>query len=75
MCRALHAEQNAFLQAARHGVSLEGSTVYITTQPCSICAKMIINVGVKEICIAGNYPDEFAVKFLNEGKIKIVVVE
>ena len=73
LCRALHAEQNAFLQAARHGVSLEGSTLYITTQPCSICAKMIINVGVKKIIIEGDYPDEFALKFLEEAGIEMVV--
>lgn len=75
LCRALHAEQNAFLQAARHGVSLDGATLYVTTQPCSICAKMIINVGIKHVYIEGDYPDELAVEFLNEGKVKITVVK
>ena len=74
LCRALHAEQNAFLQAARHGVSLDGSTLYITIQPCSICAKMIINVGIKKVVIEGSYPDEFALKFLNEAGVEIVAV-
>ena len=74
LCRALHAEQNAFLQAARHGVSLDGATLYITIQPCSICAKMIINVGIKKVIIEGNYPDEFALKFLNEAGVEVVVV-
>lgn len=74
LCRALHAEQNAFLQAARHGVSLDGSTLYITTQPCSICAKMIINVGITKIIIEGNYPDEFGLKFLQEAGVELVIL-
>ncbi|MFH1665499.1 MAG: cytidine/deoxycytidylate deaminase family protein [Candidatus Omnitrophota bacterium] len=74
LCRALHAEQNAFLQAARHGVSLDGATLYSTTQPCSICAKMIINAGIKKIVIAGEYPDAFARQFLKEADIKTVVM-
>lgn len=73
LCRALHAEQNAFLQAARHGVSLTGATLYVTTQPCSICAKMIINVGIRKLIIEGDYPDEAALTFLNEAGIKMEV--
>ncbi|MGB2629733.1 MAG: cytidine/deoxycytidylate deaminase family protein [Candidatus Omnitrophota bacterium] len=75
LCRALHAEQNAFLQAARHGISLGGGTLYITTQPCSICAKMIINVGIKKVVIKGAYPDEMALEFLDEGGVELVVVK
>lgn len=75
LCRALHAEQNAFLQAARHGVGLEDAVLYITTQPCSICAKMIINVGIKKIVIQGDYPDEFALKFLEEAGVKVGLVK
>jgi len=75
LCRALHAEQNAFLQAAKHGVSLAGSTLYITVQPCSICAKMIINAGIRNIVVEGEYPDEFAREFLKEAGIKITVVK
>ncbi len=75
LCRALHAEQNAFLQAARHGVSLDGATLYSTIQPCSICAKMLINVGIKKVVIEGNYPDEFALKFLNEAGIEVIAVK
>jgi dCMP deaminase len=71
LCRALHAEQNAFLQAAKHGVSLNGATLYVTTQPCSICAKMIINVGIKKVIIQGEYPDEFAMGFLTEAGIEV----
>lgn len=73
LCRALHAEQNAFLQAARHGVSLSGATLYITTQPCSICAKMIINVGISKIVIKGTYPDQFAMDLLSAAGVEVVV--
>ncbi len=75
ICRALHAEQNAFLQAARHGVNLKGGTLYITIQPCSICAKMIINVGIKKVVVEGEYPDEFALNFLKEANIELVVMK
>lgn len=71
LCRGLHAEQNAFLQAALHGTSLKDSTIYSTTQPCIICAKMIINAGIKEVVIKGDYPDKMAKEFLNEAKIRV----
>jgi len=74
LCRGLHAEQNAFLQAALHGVSVEGAKIYATTQPCIICAKMLINAGIKEIVIAGHYPDKMARDFLKEAKIKTRVL-
>lgn len=75
LCRALHAEQNAFLQAARHGTSVANATLYITNQPCSICAKMIINAGIEKVLIEGEYPDEFARKFLADAGIELVVVK
>jgi dCMP deaminase len=71
LCRGLHAEQNALLQAALYGISLRGSTLYITNQPCIICAKMIINTGIKEVAVTGNYPDKMARKFLDEAGIKV----
>jgi len=74
LCRGLHAEQNAFLQAALHGTSLKDSALYSTTQPCIICAKMIINAGIKEIVIKGDYPDKMAKDFLKQAGIKITVV-
>ena len=55
LCRGLHAEQNALLQAALHGISLKGATLYCTNQPCIICAKMLINAGIKEIVIGDGY--------------------
>jgi dCMP deaminase len=77
LCRGLHAEQNVILQAALHGTSTRGSSLYITHQPCVICAKMLINAGIKEIIICGIYPDELAAQFLKEARIKVrkVVVD
>ena len=71
LCRGLHGEQNAFLQAALHGTSLKGASLYSTTQPCIICAKMIINAGIKEIIIKGDYPDKMSKELLREAKIRI----
>lgn len=71
LCRGLHAEHNVILQAALHGVSTKGSVLYITNQPCVICAKMIINAGIKELVTAGDYPDKLAAQFLREAKIKM----
>ncbi len=71
LCRGLHAEQNVLLQAALYGVSLRESTLYVTNQPCIICAKMIINAGIKGIVISGGYPDKMAREFLDQAGIKI----
>ena len=71
LCRGLHAEQNVLVQAALHGVSTKDSTLYITNQPCIICAKMLINAGIREIVTCGDYPDKLAAEFLREAKIKI----
>lgn len=71
LCRGLHAEQNVILQAALYGISTKGSMLYITNQPCIICAKMLINAGIEEIIITGDYPDKLARNFLQEAKIKI----
>jgi len=74
LCRGLHAEQNAFLQAALHGTSLKSSSLYSTTQPCIICAKMIINAGIKEVVIKGDYPDKLSKKLLSEAKVKVKIL-
>ncbi len=71
LCRGLHAEQNAIIQAAYHGVSINGSVLYVTVSPCIICAKMIINAGIKEVVFEGDYPDNMARQFLKEAKIKL----
>ncbi len=63
-CLCLHAEQNAIIQAAYHGAAIAGGTIYITHQPCLTCAKMIVNVGIVRIIVAGDYPDPLAVEML-----------
>ncbi|NLK21828.1 MAG: cytidine deaminase [Epulopiscium sp.] len=72
LCRALHAEQNAIVQAAMHGVSVLGGTLYVTHQPCVMCAKMAINAGIKRIVFRGDYPDELSMELLKEAGIDIV---
>ncbi len=71
LCRGLHAEMNALLQAAVHGVSVEGATLYCTNRPCSLCAKMLINAGVKRIVIGEGYPDELGEELLREAGIPV----
>jgi len=71
LCRGLHAEQNAIIQAALYGVDIHGGTLYCTNQPCSICAKMLINAGIKEIVIASGYPDDMAKKFFDEAGVAV----
>lgn len=74
LCRALHAEQNAIIQAAALGNSIEGGTIYITHQPCVICAKMIINAGIQRIVVQEGYPDQMSVDILAEAGLKIVML-
>ena len=69
LCRGIHAEQNAIIQAARYGVSIEGSVLYCTTQPCTQCTKMLINAGITEIVFAVGYPDDLARELLEESGI------
>ena len=71
LCRGLHAEQNVLLQAALYGISVKDSSLYCTNQPCVICAKMLINAGIKEIVVADGYPDNMAREFLKEAGIKV----
>lgn len=74
LCRGLHAEQNAIIQAARHGFSIEGSTLYCTTHPCVICTKMLINAGVKMIYYTEGYSDELSAAMLKESGVEIVKI-
>ncbi len=71
LCRGLHAEQNALLQAARYGLLVAGATLYSTHQPCIICTKMLINAGIKEIVVLSGYPDKMSREFLKQAKIKL----
>ena len=72
LCRGLHGEQNAIIQAARHGgVAQDGSTLYCTTYPCVQCAKMLINAGVKRIVFRESYPDELSTSLLHEAGVVV----
>lgn len=70
LCRGLHAEQNAIVQAALHGVQIAGATLYCTHQPCAACAKMIINAGIRRIVFEHPYPDELARDLLQEACVE-----
>lgn len=69
LCRGLHAEQNAIIQAAYHGVSVKDAKIYCTTKPCSICTKMIINAGIQEIIYIEEYNDELAAQLIEESDL------
>ncbi len=69
MCYAVHSEQNAIVQAAKLGVSVDGATLYCTHQPCAICTKMIINSGISRIVYKRPYPDEFSLLLISESGV------
>ena len=71
ICYAIHAEQNAIIQAAKLGVSIDGATLYCTHQPCSVCAKMIINAGIVRVVYREGYPDDFARRLLSEAEVAL----
>jgi dCMP deaminase len=71
LCRGLHAEQNAIIQAAVHGVAIKGASLYSTHYPCSLCAKMLVNAGVKSLVLAENYPDALAKDLFAEAGIEV----
>ncbi|MDY0385148.1 MAG: cytidine/deoxycytidylate deaminase family protein [Geobacter sp.] len=71
LCRGLHAEQNAIIQAARHGVNIDGATLYCTTMPCIICTKMLINAGIRRIVYEEGYADELAREMVAEAQIAV----
>lgn len=72
ICRGLHAEQNAIFQSAYHGVQIRDSAIYSTTQPCVLCAKMIINCGIKKIYYFEDYPDPLAIELLDEAGVELI---
>lgn len=72
LCRAIHAEQNVIVQAAYSGTSLKNSTLYVTCQPCVLCAKMIINSGIQKVIFKGDYPDELAMELFKEAGIRVI---
>ena len=75
LCRGIHAEQNAIIQAAYHGVSVKDSSIYCTNQPCSICARMIINAGIEKIYYQSGYADPLAKDLLEEAQIELIQIE
>ncbi len=70
LCYAIHAEQNAIIQAARMGIAIEGATLYSTHQPCSICMRLIINAGIERLVYANPYPDDFTLTLVQESGIR-----
>lgn len=75
LCRGLHAEQNAIIQAALHGTSIEGAKLYCTHQPCILCSKMIINAGIDRIIFRGSYPDEMAQEMLRKAGVELEQID
>lgn len=72
LCRGVHAEQNAIIQAAVNGTSIRGATLYCTHQPCSICARMIINAEIKTVYIANSYPDRLGEQLFQEAGVEMI---
>ncbi len=71
LCRGLHAEQNAIIQAAIHGVAVKGASLYCTHFPCVVCAKMLVNAGIRHICLAEDYPDKLAKEIFSEAGVAV----
>jgi dCMP deaminase len=74
LCRGLHAEQNAIIQAALHGVSTRGATLYCTNHPCVICAKMLINAGITQVIVREQYSDKLAQDLFREAGIEVRIL-
>ena len=75
VCYAIHAEQNAIIQAAKLGVCIEGATLYCTHQPCSVCAKMIVNAGIRRVVYEQGYPDDFTHEIFGETGVQVEKME
>ena len=71
LCRGLHAEQNAIIQAAKHGTNIDGATLYSTTMPCIICAKMIINAGIRRVVYEEGYADQLSMEMVAESGLVV----
>ena len=74
LCRGLHAEQNAIIQAALSGVSIADSQLYSTLHPCIVCAKMIINAGIKRVIYEDSYPDSLSKEMLSQAGVEMVSI-
>ncbi len=75
LCRGVHAEQNAIIQAAYHGIKVEGSVLYCTNQPCSICAKMIVNAGIQKVYYTDGYDDPLTIEMFDNAGVELVRLE
>ena len=75
LCRGLHAEMNALLQASHYGIKIAGATLYTTTYPCSLCAKMLVNAGIKRIVTLTDYPDALAKEIFAMANINVEIVK
>ena len=75
LCRGVHAEQNAIIQAAVNGTSISNSSLYCTHHPCSICAKMLINAEIKTIYIANDYPDKLAKEMFKDAEVDLYLYD
>ncbi|MCK5164190.1 MAG: cytidine deaminase, partial [Desulfobacula sp.] len=75
LCRGVHAEQNAIIQAAFHGIAVNGAVLYCTNQPCSICAKMIINAGIKTVYYKDGYDDPLTLDMFDKAQVELVQLE
>ena len=75
LCRGLHAEQNAIVQGALHGVSIAGAVLYCTHHPCSLCAKMLVNARIQRVVLKEYYPDELARQFFAQAGIQVAVLD
>jgi len=72
LCRGIHAEQNAIIQAATSGVNIEGSTLYCTHHPCSLCVKMIMNASIHTVYYQDGYPDDLAADLAKQGQLNLI---
>lgn len=75
VCYAIHAEQNALIQAAKLGISVDGATLYVTHQPCAICTRLIINAGIKRVVYKYPYPDDFSQLLFTEAGVQVDIFE
>jgi dCMP deaminase len=74
LCRGLHAEQNAIIQAAYHGVSINNAVIYVTNQPCNICTKMLINCGITTFMFRNPYNDPLAKEMMEQAKVTVIEI-
>lgn len=72
ICRAVHAEQNALIQSAKHGAAINGADIYTTVQPCVLCTKMLINAGIRRVVFEVAYPDALAMEIANEAGLELI---